>query len=364
LISSSSRSVSAIQTLPFFRSLISIGCFVMINCAYRIMAMVVCSHALRLLSTKNLSNEDTTSFYMEHSKKCPPWSQCPETYVDHEDTSLSFEKSMLPIKKTQMLMAVFTGADFVDRRQAVRGVWNSPRNSIQDTDGLLRKFVVCSNSHVLEHLRREADNYKDILFLECEEGYTKAYLTKKTASLMKYFVDNFSEGSILFKTDDDTYVDERKLLKKAATKFQISDHYVFAGLIYGVTRPIRNQSDPWYEPLSVWDEDYPPSMAGGPGYLLSYNLAQEILEQKLPERYCLYNEDRAVGVWVKEIQKRVHVNWIPMSATDGYNLDLCKFMQFKFKHGWKSYPFIMQHHLSPDHITCFSYQELEPSCFC
>lgn len=340
----------------------------MTDLALRIMIMVLCSHALRLpLNTKSMPKsmpkEDSTTFYMEDSAKCPPWSQCPEMYVDHNDLSLSLQKRVLPSHRTLTLMAVFNGANLVDRRQAVRGLWNSSRNAIQSDDDLLRKFVICSDGHVLEQLRHEAENYKDILFLECTEGYSNGLLTMKTASLMKHFVDNFPKGSLLFKTDDDTYVDTYKLMSAMAHHSQ--EEYVYAGLKYpkgGI--PITDQKNPFYEPWNVWDQKYPPSMAGGPGYLLSYRLVQDIVEQELPKRYPLYNEDKAVGVWVQEIEKNTKVNWVQLSATDGYNLNLCKFMKRRAADSWTSYPFMMQHHLSPDHLKCFSYDDLKPSCFC
>jgi hypothetical protein len=248
-------------------------------------------------------------------------------------------------------------AALVEKRMALRQLWQGVDNG---TDGICMRFAICKASDDSEEaLVSEQKDYGDFLVLDCDEGYGEGLLTKKLVQIMQAFRDAKKKkdaclGRDLFmKTDADTFVSGYHLRQSLSTA--IEEHgseVLYAGVLRGSTDVKRGGF--WIEPCENWaNSTFPPSMEGGPGYVLGRLLIERIIDKKYPKHHFLWNEDKAVGVWIDVLQQQgFHVDWVEIPGTTGF------FWDNPIKNGvWSDYPYALQHHLSAACITCLA--ELE-----
>jgi len=268
----------------------------------------------------------------------------------------SVQAPALVADSPMMFVAVLTTrATPVAKRGAIRGLW-------QEVDGgkghICARFVVCkaADQHQKD-LEAEHVAYGDLLFLDCQEGYAQGVLTKKVIAALRAFrlapgKDACLDRPLFMKMDDDTFVSGHRFrqgLSSAVGTFGAD--FMYAGVDLPAQPPERNSSSPWYEPLSTWPHiNYPPAMYGGPGYILGRGLVTRIIDETIADTNVLFNEDRAVGVWVNAIEQRgAKVNWIRIPGTNGFSWD------HPVKSGpWGMYPYTLHHHLSKACIQCLT----------
>jgi len=268
----------------------------------------------------------------------------------------SVQVPALAVDSPMMFVAVLTTrATPVAKRGAIRGLW-------QEVDGgkghICARFVVCkaADQHQKD-LEAEHVAYGDLLFLDCQEGYAQGVLTKKVIAALRAFrlapgKDACLDRPLFMKMDDDTFVSGHRFrqgLSSAVGTFGAD--FMYAGVDLPSQPPSRNASSPWYEPLSTWPHvNYPPAMYGGPGYILGRQLVTRIVDENIADTNVLFNEDRAVGVWVNLVEQRgAKVNWIRIPGTNGFSWD------HPVKSGpWGMYPYTLHHHLSKACIQCLT----------
>jgi len=196
--------------------------------------------------------------------------------------------------------------------------------------------------------REEARAYGDILFLDCVEGYSHGRLTQKLHAAMLFYVRH-TQAPFFMKTDDDTFVRFNELLPKVRGAKR---DFLVAGVFYWREDSVqRDPADKWYEPYNTWPHPtFPaPAIVGGPGYVLSRNLTTEILRRDLPQRFPLWNEDRAITVWVEELEKSHPIARLCVQGSDGYTLDGCEAFADTT---WGQYHLILQHLMTPEALGC------------
>jgi hypothetical protein len=248
----------------------------------------------------------------------------------------------------------------VEKRNSIRQLW------LQVDGGkgnICARFVVCSQSHggrpdvFQTPLQTENATTGDLLFLPCQEGYSKGLLTKKVSAAMKAYSQAAFTGdvclnrSLFMKVDDDTFVVGSRFRQGLVLATSMYGDHIFGGVDLPSQPPNRDPSSHWYEPLDVWPQQiYPPAMYGGPGYIMGRSIVQGIIDDGIADKYVLWNEDRAVGVWVNELQKRgTVVNWVRVPGTNGFDWDK------PTKGGtWGAYPYVVHHHLSVKCIICLT----------
>jgi len=261
---------------------------------------------------------------------------------DHEEHVFPPANVSLPhMAHPTMFVAVFSAPRTEARRHAARWAWHSAKR-------MTVKFVMCSDPPDPVALA-ENKKYQDIAFIDCEEGYKDGKLTKKLVATMKYYREQWGKVPYFFKTDDDTFVQSRELLR---ILLEANSSHVYAGLFYHKKNvPMRNPSSKWYQPEDVYPEKYyPPCCAGGPGYALSQALVDAIFNASLPERYPLTNEDKAAGVWVRKAEEAgVPVSRVEVYGTDGYRLNKCEAFRDV---SWNRYDLILQHKVKPKELQC------------
>jgi len=205
-------------------------------------------------------------------------------------------------------------------------------------------------------LSAEVKRHGDLLILNCEEGYAQGLLTKKVIAVMNAFVhtqaDSCLARTFMMKTDDDTFVAGNRLQGRLSQWFKEYGEYSYMGVPLPEQYPIREPSHKWYEPWEVYPEQtFPEAMYGGPGYIIGRTLISEIVGAQIADSNVLWNEDRAVGVWVKKLEKThsMIVNRLAIPGTNGFDWDYPV-----YSGRWGDYPYVLAHHLEAETIRCLT----------
>jgi len=255
-----------------------------------------------------------------------------------------------------LFVAVFTTRKTpIEKRNAIRNLWRA----IDGGPGYIcARFILCdAQDQYSPALFNENAANGDLLVLPCAEGYAQGLLTKKVISVMKVYRaaalsnDPCLNRPLFMKVDDDTFVGGHKFREGLTGASQTYGELIYAGVDLPAQPATRDPSSQWYEPWEVWPyQNYPAAMYGGPGYILGRSMIQRIVDEAICDQYILWNEDRAVGVWVDVLkQKGLHVNWVRVPGTNGFWWD------HPVKSGlWGQYPYVLAHHLSAPEIGCLS----------
>mmetsp|Transcript_126294 Transcript_126294/g.252327 ORF Transcript_126294/g.252327 Transcript_126294/m.252327 type:complete len:327 (-) Transcript_126294:119-1099(-) len=277
-----------------------------------------------------------------------------------------------PSECPSMFVAVFSRKDDAKRRAVLRKLWVNDASVFDGTgpvDVMYKQaqkqgwptiqanFAICrGDGEVPKSLQEEEDTYSDLLLLDCDEGYGDGTLTRKTLAAMQAFRDAGFQQQLFMKIDDDTFVARRRLC--AAVQQSAPDlrslETSYMGVVTGgdpekPAIPHRERSSQFFEPPAVYpNATYPPSMEGGPGYILGRGLLQRVLESGAPQRHMLWVEDKAVGVWVHDVEESGgNVNWVNVAGTDGYS-------RWRDHGTWGEYPYVLRHHLTEEQVACMT----------
>lgn len=254
-----------------------------------------------------------------------------------------------------VFVAVMSRRDDFEGRKQLRALW--PSDGGEDPS-LVSRFVLCKTgsgneepedeAKVLKGLQREAKDFADLLLLSCQEGYGGGHLTRKVLMTMEAYREHFPGLQFFMKTDDDTFVAKREL-GAALAEFGSDHRAFFMGVPFGPQKhPDRNPQSRAYEPPEVFpDALYPEGFHGGPGYVLSAELVQRVLATGVAEANLLWNEDRAVSVWVDKLRSHEAVN-VDFVSLGGFPAFSC------CSGPWRKYSTMLHHKLSPGQIACLA----------
>mmetsp|Transcript_11951 Transcript_11951/g.32315 ORF Transcript_11951/g.32315 Transcript_11951/m.32315 type:complete len:435 (+) Transcript_11951:138-1442(+) len=251
-----------------------------------------------------------------------------------------------------IFIAVFSRRGAYYRRSYVRRLWS---RVARDGNDVVVKFAICDRGfdRVDDMLHAEQASYGDVLFLQCEEGYREGRLTKKVIAAMQAYRADPAFGKAFFmKIDDDSFLAWDRFstfLKWHATP------NAYMGVPINQSIPCRNETSRWYEPRSTFTRElYPVGYAGGSGYVLGRALVDAIFERRIPEKHLLWNEDRAVSVWMDGLSHLgVPVDFISLPGISG-------FWGWNWQHPtqqwgtWQQYSYLVHHGLRGVTINCLA----------
>jgi len=216
-------------------------------------------------------------------------------------------------------IGVVSSARNFQRRYTIRNTW---MHFIEELNGGIQvKFVLCDEGYtsgLRSQLIQEYEQYGDMVVLDCPEGYAKGLLTKKVHAAMMYFLGQVDDKFDTFmKADDDAFVFLPELL---ATVRRNTAPNFYIGQMLESEQPFRDPKHKWYEPVENWPGIWPRA-ASGAGYLLDRGLLSHLLvdDWQHIKRLFLYNEDKAIGTWVKfEVEERGrNVEYVDLPGKDG-----------------------------------------------
>mmetsp|Transcript_128950 Transcript_128950/g.223715 ORF Transcript_128950/g.223715 Transcript_128950/m.223715 type:complete len:324 (+) Transcript_128950:61-1032(+) len=268
-----------------------------------------------------------------------------------------------------MFVAVLSRKNETKTRSDIRKMWHSAGKAWGAT--VTAKFAVCRHADEInapsdKRLQEEVDKFGDVIEMNCTDKYDRGGLTHKVRDIMQVYVKEYMATHPLFmKIDDDTFISPAKLcdlLQENWTELERFEGFqIYMGVFYeqpewpsALSVPVRDPHSKWYEPHHVYsDKYYPYSAKGGPGYILSGKLVQQFLDLGIAKENMLWNEDKAVGVWVDKVklQTGMMVEDVNVPGTDGYYFHK-PFWQWHTMGNWSSFPYTLFHKLSSGTIKC------------
>lgn len=237
------------------------------------------------------------------------WSKTPLLPQLHVLSSLAALAAALystPTAPASVFIGVFSRRDSAPQRSLVRDMWrNAAKSKSLDAE---YRFVLCegTDDDLEGQLELEHQIHEDLLVLQCQEGDTQGRLTWKLLTLLNAYQNNFGQYTMFMKVDDDSFVAWGRLSEALQTLPNFGmDHYV--GMEGPTATVCRNPSHRSYEPYFAFKGDeYPPYMHGGAGFLLGKTLISQLMAEGIPGRRILWNEERAVGVWMYALESAGH----------------------------------------------------------
>jgi len=261
-----------------------------------------------------------------------------------------------PVPEPSIFVVVMSRRDAFQRRALIRDMWMRITGA---SGNVTARFAICKHPEestgddkLDASLQEEKEIHGDVLILSCSEGYGHGFLTRKALAAMEVFSQSWFRHDLFMKIDDDAFVRWSRF-----SKFLVehSHGWVYMGIPIGMGVPCRNESFQWYEPYSTFpDAEFPMAMAGGSGYTLGKDLVLEIVKAGIGKSNVLWNEDRAVGVWVdKLVQVGKKIEYVAVPGIDGW-------WAWDWEHPannwakWGEYDAMVHHGLLAETISCLA----------
>lgn len=254
--------------------------------------------------------------------------------ITHVDLKFLKAPPLVRKQRNELFIGVFSTGNNFDRRMAVRRSWMQ-FEAVRSGNVTVRFFVgQHPNKQVNKEIWREALTYGDIQLMPFVDYYN--LITIKTIAIC-IFGTEVLRSKYIMKTDDDTFVrvDEvLSLLNKTEKK---------KGILYGSiefdSQPHRDPNDKWYISTEEWPHPSYPPWAHGPGYIISKDIANFIVQGHFNSNLKLFKlEDVSMGIWIEEYKKQNHtVHYI---SDDNFNNVGC------------SDGYVIAHYQNPKHMAC------------
>ncbi|GLJ43943.1 hypothetical protein SUGI_0916000 [Cryptomeria japonica] len=219
------------------------------------------------------------------------------------DMSDNWKAPPLPEGPVDLFIGILSAGNHFAERMAVRKTWMQSKH-IRSSNVVARFFVALNaRKEVNIQLKKEADFYGDIIIVPFMDNYELVVL--KTVAICEYGVRNLSAKYIM-KCDDDNFVRVGAVLKEVKKISHGKDVYI--GNLNYYHKPLRVGK--WAVTYEEWpEEDYPP-YANGPGYIISNQIANFIVNQHYNKTLRLFKmEDVSMGMWVEQFNASTPVHY-------------------------------------------------------
>uniref|UniRef100_A0A8B9RWM2 Hexosyltransferase n=1 Tax=Accipiter nisus TaxID=211598 RepID=A0A8B9RWM2_9AVES len=248
-----------------------------------------------------------------------------------------------------LVLLVVTEPGDTAGRSAIRQTWGN-ESSVPGVS-ILRLFLLGVHPVFRQELRplleEESLLHHDILQQDFLDTYNN--LTLKTLMGMEWVSKHCPNASYVMKADRDVFLNLDYLVRQ----FLIPPKKNFmTGYIYRNTGPLRNKGYKWYVPHEVYPNNTYPPYCGGPGYVLSGDLASKIYG--VAQTLSVINmEDAFMGICLHALG--ISVTDSPWGVFNMYRIEYekCRFSQL-----------VMVHHYEPQQLLKLwpGFQEPKTTC--
>lgn len=195
----------------------------------------------------------------------------------------------------EVVIAVHSHPNNFDERDAIRHMW---MHHAIATGKIAVIFCIGKSPEkedmTNQRVRKESDEYGDILLEDFVDSYDN--LTIKSTLMLKYFHNNDIGTKVIFKVDDDVFVNPTELLRQVRYWSYSTDgfHKVMFGHAFNAP-PIRLTTifapqKKWIMPRWMYPQDFYPTYLSGSGYIIPSSEITCLYEAAL-ETPLVYLED-------------------------------------------------------------------------
>ena len=220
--------------------------------------------------------------------------------VDREYSFEINEPTKCKHKDVFLLVLVTSIHANFEKRRSIRNTWGGVKNE----HGLevVTLFLLGGNNNngMDKVIREESQSEHDIILADFIDTYKN--LTLKTLMGMRYASTYCPKARFVMKTDDDMYINIKRLVKVLGERSTPTTRYVTGYSMYGNT-PIRDKSSKWYVSKDIYPEDHYPPFCSGTGYVMSGDVATKIHDIATSVRF-LHLEDVFVGMCLDQLAIR------------------------------------------------------------
>ncbi|PPR82854.1 hypothetical protein GOBAR_AA37865 [Gossypium barbadense] len=217
----------------------------------------------------------------------------------------------LPEGDVELFIGVLSAGNHFAERMAVRKSW--VQHKLIKSSKVVARFFVALNGRkdINVELKKEAEYFGDIVVVPYMDNYDLVVL--KTVAICEYGIRTVAAKYIM-KCDDDTFVRVDPVIKEAK---KLGDRSLYIGNMNYYHKPLRNGK--WAVTYEEWPEEEYPPYANGPGYIVSSDIAQFIVDEFENHKLRLFKmEDVSMGMWVEKFNSSKAVEY-------QHSLKFCQF---------------------------------------
>ncbi|MBA0613790.1 hypothetical protein Godav_014157 [Gossypium davidsonii] len=217
----------------------------------------------------------------------------------------------LPEGNVELFIGVLSAGNHFAERMAVRKSW--VQHKLIKSSKVVARFFVALNGRkdINVELKKEAEYFGDIVIVPYMDNYDLVVL--KTVAICEYGIRTVAAKYIM-KCDDDTFVRVDPVIKEAK---KLGDRSLYIGNMNYYHKPLRNGK--WAVTYEEWPEEEYPPYANGPGYIVSSDIAQFIVDEFENHKLRLFKmEDVSMGMWVEKFNSSKAVEY-------QHSLKFCQF---------------------------------------
>ena len=195
------------------------------------------------------------------------------------------------------------------------------RNALRDTWGSTIKtiFVLGSSTTYNEDIRKEAEEFKDILQFDFRDAYRN--MTYKHLSGYHYMVENCNAFKYILKSDDDQAIDtfHLPLYLNHFIPAQDSSKFYLCRVMSDIEEktPKRDLESKWYVPYSEYKHDLYPEYCAGWAYVTNIETMTSVFNASRNESYFWIDDLYVTGILLQKlVEETIIYDWRNLFLTD------------------------------------------------
>ncbi|KAM9115599.1 beta-1,3-galactosyltransferase 2-like isoform 2-T2 [Pangshura tecta] len=230
-----------------------------------------------------------------------------------------------------LVLLVVTEPTDIVVRNAIRQTWGN--ESAVPGVSMVRLFLTGVHPRYGSPLQRlleeESALHRDIIQQDFLDTYNN--LTLKTLMGMEWVSRHCPNASYVMKADSDVFLNVGFLARELLQPQLPPKQDFMTGYIYRNTGPLRSKAYKWYVPREVYPNDTYPPYCGGPGYVLSGDLAKKVYGVAQTLR-VINMEDVFMGLCLHELGISVTDSPWGLFNIGSLEYDKCQFSRLVLVH--------------------------------
>lgn len=201
----------------------------------------------------------------------------------------------------KIIIVVTSAPKNYEKRKVIRDTWvNFDKENVTVAFMLGTTF----DSNITEKVQEESEKYNDLIVGNFHDSYSN--LTLKSMSMLEWVNTYCFQAEFLFKTDDDMFINVKKLLSYAEERNQ-TRRAIYGRIGHG-WKPNRDHSSKYYISKKQFAGKVFPDFITGPAYLIPMKLCRELYSKAIHQRFIKLEDVFFTGIVAQalKIQREGH----------------------------------------------------------